>query len=566
MPGLAPDVTGPVVGPMMQRGLTAMGVPENSPADFWGQLLQRANQAVGGMAAGMGAIRGAASLTREGASVAGQSIAGQAAHTLLPDSPNAEIAASIIGGATTPPRRRSTDRQNNLDTLTNAGIKTPSAGMVTQHPGYEWTEAALSATPAGGYVLYKNAQNVNKQGGENVRARADKISTASSNEQAGNAIKSGIEKYVDDFRGGWQVLDNEVAKHFDPQDPVPVNFTIRKLDEMISSGKGADNTLSALSGSERDALIRLRDSLAKDAQGGSLPYKAFRDVRSAAGKNSASTSLLSELPQSAYKAIYGALSDDLMAAATSKDYLALHGGQDGGALKAIDNQNKYWAKGRKRIDEILDPLIRNKPEDIYTAAVAGSDKGATTLWALRRSLPEKDWRDFAAVFVDRMGRANKGQQNAEGDVWSAKKFLTDYNGLSPKSKKALFGSPATPGLERDLSIIADAAEEITSSGKQYINQSGTGQKLVNAGAAGATGSALLRGSWSEAAIIMTLIGGSYGTAKLMTYPPFVRAIASATKMKPDRMPTFSARLSQIAADAQDEEIKKSILEYQKAIQ
>ena len=314
------------------------------------------------------------------------------------------------------------ERQARLDALQKAGVARLTAGQVTQGPGYQWTEAALSKTPAGGYVMYKTAKQQQESMGATVKSRASAVSPATSPEQAGRAIQRGTEQFVNEFKGGWNALDNKVALFFTSSDGVPVTNTLRKLDDMIARGQGADASLAALSGSQRTALVSLREAIAQDAQTGSMPYAGFRLLRSETGRKSASASLLSEMPTSTYRAIYSAMSDDLRAAAITKDYLARASGQSVGAEKAINDQNRYWAAGRKRIDNILDPLLKNKPEDIYRAAISGSDKGATTLWALRRSLPDKDWQDFAAVFIDRMGRARPGQQDITGEVWSAQRF------------------------------------------------------------------------------------------------------------------------------------------------
>ena len=576
-PDLAPDIQPAQFGPLIQEGLSRVGIPENQPTNFWGQLIQRANQAVGGMMVGAGAVRvgipnAVPSLSGEATSIAGQSLGGQAGHEMFPGSPTGEIAGSLLGGyrgsGTISNTRQVTEltRQKNLQTLNEAGVATPTASQVTQAPGYQWTEATLAKAPAGGYVMYKAAKDINAQMGEKVKGLADQVSSATSPEQAGRAVKTGIESFVDKFRGGWQAYDNEVAKHFAKDDPIQVTFTLRKLDDMINQGKGADKTLSALSGSERDALIQLRDSIQKDANQGTLPYEGFRAARSAAGKNSASTSLLSELPQSAYKAIYGAMSDDLTAAAITKDFLAGHSGSATGAERAIDNQNKYWQAGRKRIDNVLDPLMRDTPEAIYTAATSGSDKGATKLWALRRSLPDKDWSDFSAVFVDRMGKAKPNAPDDLGANWSAQRFLNDYNNLSPNSRKALFGSPVTPGLEANLRTVAEAADLVTKGGKQYANPSGTAQAVVSVAAATEAGSALVRGSMWELAGVAAVVGGGAGTAVLMTHAPFVKWLAESTKISPEKLPLYAARLTPIAAKINDEESRKQILQLQSRIQ
>ena len=197
-PDLAPDIQPAQFGPMIQEGLSRAGLPENQPTNFWGQLIQRANQAVGGMMVGAGVVRAgipnaAPSLSGEATSIAGQSLGGQAGHEMFPGSPAGEIAGSLLGGyrgsgiPTIRPREPATDlvRQKNLQTLNEAGVTTPTAAQVTQAPGYQWTEATLAKAPAGGYVMYKAAKDINTQMGEKVKGLADQVSSA------GSALGSG---------------------------------------------------------------------------------------------------------------------------------------------------------------------------------------------------------------------------------------------------------------------------------------------------------------------------------------------------------------------------------------
>lgn len=576
-PDLAPEITPPPFGPMIQEGLTKAGLPENAPTDISGRLLQRANQGAGGVLVGAGMSRAAIpnaspSLVREGIGLGGQSVGGEIATSLFPGSPTADIIGSVAGGSlgvsglpSGASQTTALGRQANLDTLRRTGIQKPTAGQVTQAPVYQWTEAALSKTPAGGYVMYKTAKDIQESMGKTVKSKASSISSATSQEQAGRAIKRGTEQFVNEFKGGWDVLDNKVAQFFSSTDGVPVTNTLLKLDEMIAQGQGADASLAALDGSRRATLIALRDAIAQDAQAGAMPYGGFRLLRSETGRKSASTSLLSEVPTSTYKAIYGAMSEDLKLAASMKDEAARLSGQPTGAVKALNDQNKYWSAGRRRIDDVLDPLLKNKPEDIYRSAVSGSDKGATTLWALRRSLPDKDWQDFAAVFIERMGRSKAGQQDAAGEQWSAQRFLTDYNSLSPNARKALFSSPVTPGLEADINAIAKASDLVTRSGKQYANPSGTAQASVSLLTLGGTAMALSQGLLRELTAIGTFVGGSYGGAKLMTNPAFVKWLAESPSVKPARLGAYAGRLSNIAEQSNDPEERNAILDYQAAL-
>ena len=142
-------------------------------------------------------------------------------------------------------------------------------------------------------------------------------------------------------------------------------------------------------------------------------------------------------------------------------------------------------------------------------------------------------------------------------------ILTDFNSLSPNSRRALFDSPVTPGLLKDIQTIANASDLVTRSGKQYANPSGTAQATASLGTLFGAAIALSAGRLRELTAIGTFVGGSYGGAKLMTNPSFVKWLAESPKIKPDRLAVYAARLSTIAENTNDQEEKAAILGFRK---
>lgn len=587
-PDLAPDVHPAPVGSYVQDLMTRAGVPDYQPQNFMQDLIKRVTQYTSAAMTGsapLGGIQSVSTAVAPSVSAAG----GATANSFFPDNPAAQVVGELLpsaltGGVSAGRRANVTPAQINAETIRSAGGN-PTVNQTTGGAVPNFVERVGGQSPGGDRATFKNVQANNEGMGANLKEIASNVSPASSPTQAGRSIQTGIDKFITDFKGRWNTLDAKVAEHFDPTDGVPITNTLKKLDDMIASGKGAESSLSAVSGTERDALIRLRKSLTEDssdvqkpatksymvpdegfgqtevpaspavtgANQGQMSYQGFRQLRSAVGAKTASANLMSDIPTGTYKALYGAMSADLEAAAAAK-------GPE--ALKAYQNQNKVYAAGMKRIDDTLDPLANKaKPEDAYQAAIAGADKGATTLWSLRRSLPTQEWKDFVGTFVDRMGKANPNLQSAEGDQWSAQTFLTQWNKIDKQAKNALFGSVETPKLRQDLDTIAKASELVTKSGKMYANPSGTAPLLANASTAGGAVTALLLGHPGVAAAAGATVGGNYLTQRMMMNPKVVDWMAKGTSVPADKLPAFTSRLLAIGENANDQELKNDIKNY-----
>ncbi len=552
-PDLAPDIRPAPFGPMVQDALTKMGVPDDQPTNFWQDLTKRVTQYTAAAMTGsapLGGIRTVGTALAPSVSAAG----GAVANTAFPNNPTAQVIGELLpsavtGGVSGARKANVSPAELNAETIRTAGgnptVNQTKGGVVPN-----FLERVGGQSPGGDIATFKNVQANNEGMGANVKSLASDISPASSPTQAGRAVQTGIDKFVSDFKGRWNALDAKVAENFSPDDPVNLSNTQAALDRMNGSVSGAENSLNAV-GSK--GLQTLSDALSKDSPNGEMNYQAFRKLRTAIGEKTASANLTDDVSTGQYKALYGAMSKDLEAAAAAK-------GPD--ALKAYQNQNNVYRAGMKRIDDTLQPLAdKSKPEDAYQAAIAGADKGATTLWSLRRSLPTQEWKDFVGTFVDRMGRANPGMQSAEGDAWSAQKFLTDWNKISPQAKNALFGSVDTPQLRNNLDTIAKASELVTKSGKMYANPSGTAPLLANATTAASTATALLLGHPMVAGATAATVGGNYLTQRMMMNPKVVDWIAKGTTVPPDRLPAFTSRLMAIGEKANDEELKRDIANY-----
>lgn len=552
-PDLAPEVQAPPVGQAVQRGLTSAGLPDTSQ-DYgaWGNIISRATQASAAILSGAGMMKSApASVTQVASPAATQAVAGETASQMFPGNQTAEIFSQMIPGVTRVPTGN--QAQINARDIRQAGGN-PTVNQTRGGYGPGFIEGALGRLPGGDYATYQNAQKTNVGMGNRVSGLASDVSPASSPMQAGRSIQKGIDKFVVSFRNKWNELDVKVAQHFTKDDPVQLSNTMTELQRMGGQVAGAENAMGAV-GSK--GLQKLMEGLSKDSPDGNMRYEAFRKLRSAIGEKTASANLTDDISTGQYKALYGAMSKDLEAVAVAKGPAA---------LKAYQNQNNVYKAGIKRIDDTLQPLANKAtPEAAYQSAIAGSDKGATTLWSLRRSLPTAEWKDFVGTFVDRMGKAKPGQQSAEGDTWSAQRFLTDWNTISPQAKNALFASPQTPDLKRNLNQLARASELVIKSGKMYSNPSGSAPLAANLVAGGSIGTLFATGQFKSAAGVVAGAGLNYAGQRMMQTPAVVDWMAKTTRVGMERLPSMISRLTLIAERSNDDQLKQEVQTYVKGL-
>lgn len=253
-----------------------------------------------------------------------------------------------------------------------------------------------------------------------------------------------------------------------------------------------------------------------------LPYQALTKLRTLVGRELDNYSLADSVPRDMWKTLYGALTKDMEAAATTPE-----------ARQAWSRANTYYAARSKRIDAVAHVVDKSGgPEAVYKAAFGNTREGATTLRAVMQSLPKDAQREVSASFIRRMGRATGSQQNADSDVFSMETFLTNWANMSPEAKRVLFDRHGL-GFRQDMDRIARMTDRIRQGSSVFRNPSGSARLISlitqSAGTASSAGSALVAGSPLLAAGIvsgsMALAGGLNGLARLMTSPGFVRWVA-----------------------------------------
>ncbi|XQA72065.1 hypothetical protein ACM9XA_11235 [Xanthomonas sacchari] len=493
-----------------------------------GTGMQIAAGLLGGLSPG--AASGAASL-------AGRTLAPNRLAQLIPEGVGAVPTA--IAGAT---RRaiRGQDAQgvrNALVDFADAGT-TPSVGQATGSRAASALETYLGNTPGGAGRIAA----LGKQQQEQVRGRLDELSNAITTngadltpQQVGASIQQGIAGpggFMQNFRQNSTKLYNALDQFIPTTTQVPAQNTEAFLNNITAPMAGAANTSEVLA---NPFMGRLHEAVKADlaANNGTLPYSALKGIRSMVGEKIADAGLNPDLDVKQLRGLYGRLTEDMTAAVNATG--------NPRAMQLMERANNYYKMGADRIEQIektIGKVAKTTPEEAYMSMFNGTQNGATALRRVMGALPQDARAEVTASFLQRMGRATKGQQDASGDVFSMRTFLTNWANLSPEARKELFRSAQYgSGFRNNIDKIARVADAINTGSKVFYNPSGTqGQTALTrlmaapsaAAAAFATGGNVTGAVLSLAAPVVG-VGANNVTARVVTNPRVVSWLANNTR-------------------------------------
>lgn len=502
--------------------LPGAGILRAAPMVKSGLLAPLVQQAAVNPAGFAAAELGSAAASGTGAAIANEVAPGSVAAEMTGQMAGA-LAPTVAAGAL---RGLMGVNPAQVATMQRAGVD-PTVGQ-TGNTAARVLEGTLKATPGStglmGDIAERQAGQLQTRADDIVRRMASDVSE----ESAGRAIESGFKGFVNrsQTKAGelWSALDDVIAG----PTPVAMGSTRRVLNEL--TGKGALSKVFA------NPTIG-RAAKAVQEAGDTVPYEELRELRSFIGGRLGSSDLISDIPRADLKRLYGALSQDIRAAA-----------EDAGALQQFERANNYTRGLHTRVEDTLEPILRRAtPEKIFRA-VRGSD--ASTLRGIKRSLKPQEWQKVVGMVVDDLGTAVPSRQGATGEVFSPETFLTKWNKLKPEVRRQLFTGPGFATYEQDIKALADAAELMRRNAETLSNASGTARLgLHGAALIGAPG--IVYGSPTASAAVFGGMGLANVTARMMSNPKVVNWLARSTRVKPDRLPSMISRLSQTVANEPD---------------
>lgn len=504
---------------------------------------------------------GAASVVREEDGGAAAQLAAGVAGSLVPAG-----SAGLAEGVKRFLRGGEQGRQRvaaNIDTFEDAGAGMPTVGQAAEGRVPRAIESVLSKAPGGAGTMVSKAEAEAAGMGSKVDTMATTMAPRVGAEPAGRAIKAGIEDFVKEFKASSGGNYDKLDKHLPKGTRVDVGNTRAALEtlnadipgapnvsELFKNSRikgiegalkadvdGVDGVYAALPAWQKQLLEQMpaveRTATLNGLIDGKLPYEALKKLRTLVGDELATPSLVADVPRSKWKALYASLSEDLGAAAKEAGP---------NAERALRRANRFHGAGIKRIDDVLDPVLKKgDPEDIFRAAVSGTKEGATTIRGVMKSIPEESQKVLSATMLRRLGKATPGNQNELGEVFSAETFLTNWNRITPEARKVLF-APMTPRMRRDMDAVAEVAANMREGSKVFANPSGTAQAVgAQVPIYGSLGLAASGHLWPAALVAVAPVATNV-QARLMTNPDFVRWLAKQTEAPLHQLP---AQLNQL---------------------
>lgn len=307
-----------------------------------------------------------------------------------------------------------------------------------------------------------------------------------------------------------------------------------------------------------------------------IPFSALKQLRTSIGDETASTAIMGTPEQAQFKKLYAAMSEDMRNAAGTAD--RARAGVSVGPLQvaeqpatvAMNRANKHFSTAMNRAEELDGLASRSTPEGAYSAVANSLKSGPTIYERLRSAVTPEARRKVAATVINDLGTASAGMQNAAGDAWSARTFLTNYNKLYRNGGGAAMFTrlPGGETYAKNLAEVAKASEMLGDGAKVWSNPSGTSQALIARGTIGTIGAGAVGGLFYTPLIAPAAVaGGSLILAhqvsqRLLLNPQFVSWLAKAPKVRaPAEMKAYAQALIVTAGMTNDPTFKRDVQDY-----
>lgn len=381
---------------------------------------------------------------------------------------------------------------------------------------------------------------------------SNKWASRLSNDQGKEAVGGTIRKGVKNFVGRWKSKAEELydAIPIDPGAKVNPGAYYTQLSGM-SKRFSSDPEYADLIPSDIRSLAAKMDKTSQ----GPMTWSTMKSIRTAIGRKIEVGKLSGNEAQADLKTLYAALSDDMAR-------IAAENGEK--SLNAYKRANKYWAAGSRRIDEVLEPLVKSGIQaDVYNAGFRGAKDSPQRLRAIKRSLEKPEWDAVVAQTIRDMGKVRPGQAVEDAPAFSPAEFVTNYEKLARSgADKVMFGGEKYRGLDLAMKNLRTASSALKEASK-LANSSNTASTTVYM--------TMLTGGIGQLSPDMATTAVNLGLAtltpptiaKLMTSPKFVNWLAEgvSTPTTQQGISAHLGRLSSIAASEEDGSLAEAYSEY-----
>lgn len=395
-----------------------------------------------------------------------------------------------------------------LEALKAAGVTEPTLGLASGNNAISGAENLLSATPGAVSTMARARARTLAGLQATVDSAVDAASPTRGPLASGQAIQRDVQNFYDDrVRPGYVRLNDNAEGVIGTNTPIQVTNTVGTTGALSTPSAAAPEVTGGLV----DPRIRAwYDQFSRD-QGGSpgyvdaagmyhpevpptgIPFGTVKTLRTTIG-NEAKVPLIGPNQKARISQVYDALSDDMMNGAVQSDLdngKLLSAYTPSSASGALTRANRYYASGMDRL-KAIGSFGEGAPEDTYNSLVNSAKSRNSVAQTVLKSVSPDTRGSVASTFVENLGKASPGQQNASGDVWSPETFLTNWNKLTPEAQATITGGfPGAGQVSDQVGAVANAASMLRDN-KLWKNPSGTAaathmRELAGLAGAGLTG-------------------------------------------------------------------------------
>jgi len=385
------------------------------------------------------------------------------------------------------------------------GVDVPKA-IMTDSPITAFTGQVAARAPGGGPLMKAIDESRESLRGS-VSTAANKAGGVVDPAMAGDNYASAIEtSFKPTVKSGVSAAYENVAALMDKGKTTPLSNTQNAVADILGS-RGE----SAI-----DGLGKAVDTVAEGIKRpGGMTFDGIKGLRTHLGEMLDSGVFPEGMSQGELRRLYGALSEDLKAAAMDS------GGPRGvAALERANELNKQVVEWKEGIKKVLGPDSRSG-EGVSGAIIRMASKGSSadleTLAKARSAVPKEVWQDIASTAISRLGTSRNGE-------WTPAAFATDFRNLSDRGKALLFRSVGSGDVLPFLNDIAEVSQKFVDRGK-LANTSGTAGHNALYATGGAIAAGIAHGSMIEPLTAIGSIAGINGISRLLARPATASSVA-----------------------------------------
>jgi hypothetical protein len=359
------------------------------------------------------------------------------------------------------------------------------AGDVTGSDVLKGIQSTAMRAPGGGRAFEALQQTLDEFGraGDDVASKLGKPVTL---EDAGGALQNRARQWYQQWKGDQTTAWNDFEQTMPGTQPTDMSGVDQTLGRLGGRGSGAP-AVSAIMGDPvaQDLQAALQRDLPSTVPGyANLPFQTVKEWRSKVGEKLDQSLMANSADQTAWRALYGSLSDAMKNTAQRVDADAVAQGLPApGAAAAFNKAANITSQGQTFNENVASNIINHQDparNSIPAAGAAnfalsgsgiGGSQGGQRLQAIRDTMGDPAADELAAFKLRSMVSAKPFGQSAAGDAASPAGFMTAWNTLSPGAKDALYGSnPEVRARIDDMLTVAGAMKDTAT---RFGNSSGT---------------------------------------------------------------------------------------------